>query len=428
MKHIQAASSSISRLSYKLASSYGEAAARAKFEGAQFLLDELHEVCGRKFRIMDTSQENSRGGSRARDHEIIKASIIGIVGNMLLVAFKLVIGFFSHSIAIILDGVNNATDALSSIITIVGTKLAARRPDRHHPFGYGRIEYLTSVVIAIIILVAGFLSLRESIQKIIDPGHPSYSAITITIIIVAIIAKVFLGICFNHYGKKTKSEALIASGIDSNYDAVLSAGTLVVAFAQNIWNLNIDGIVGLIISFVVLKAGFEVLRDALGPIIGLPESKKLVDSIVSYASSFSPVEGVHDVIMDDFDPNKVIGSMRIEVPDDMEAWRIHELTREISSGIAEKFGISMTIGIYATNRAGMFANMRASLDRIVNENANIRQVHGFYCDAQNKICYFDLVIAFNVNGESIKASVVDALKKAYPAYSFDVEIDRSLED
>lgn len=246
---------------------------------------------------MDTSQETSRGGSRARDHEIIKASIIGIVGNMLLVAFKLVIGFFSHSIAIILDGVNNATDALSSII-----------------------------------------------------------------------------------------------------------------------------------SFVVLKAGFEVLRDALGPIIGLPESKKLVDSIVSYASSFSPVEGVHDVIMDDFGPNKVIGSMRIEVPDDMEAWRIHELTREISSGIAEKFGISMTIGIYATNRAGMFANMRASLDRIVNENANIRQVHGFYCDAQNKICYFDLVIAFNVNGESIKASVVDALKKAYPAYSFDVEIDRSLED
>ena len=277
-------------------------------------------------------------------------------------------------------------------------------------------------------MVAGFLSLRESIQKIIDPGQPSYSAITITIIIVAIIAKVFLGICFNHYGKKTKSEALIASGIDSNYDAVLSAGTLVVAFAQNIWNLNIDGIVGLIISFVVLKAGFEVLRDALGPIIGLPESKKLVDSIVSYASSFSPVEGVHDVIMDDFGPNKVIGSMRIEVPDDMEAWRIHELTREISSCIAEKFGISMTIGIYATNRAGMFANMRASLDRIVNENANIRQVHGFYCDAQNKICYFDLVIAFNVNGESIKASVVDALKKEYPAYSFDVEIDRSLED
>lgn len=119
-----------------------------------------------------------------REREIVKASIYGIIGNALLVAFKMAVGFMSHSIAIILDGVNNATDALSSIVTIVGTKLAGRRPDRRHPFGYGRVEYLTSVVIAIIILVAGFISLRESIDKIIHPGTPSYSAITITVIVV----------------------------------------------------------------------------------------------------------------------------------------------------------------------------------------------------------------------------------------------------
>ena len=164
-----------------------------------------------------------------REREIVKASIYGIAGNALLVAFKMAVGFMSHSIAIILDGVNNATDALSSIVTIVGTKLAGRRPDRHHPFGYGRVEYLTSVVIAIIILVAGFISLRESIDKIIHPGTPSYSAITITVIVVAILAKIAIGIMFKRFGDKTNSEALIASGIDSNYDAVLSAGTLVVA-------------------------------------------------------------------------------------------------------------------------------------------------------------------------------------------------------
>jgi len=168
-----------------------------------------------------------------REREIVKASIYGIAGNALLVAFKMAVGFMSHSIAIILDGVNNATDALSSIVTIVGTKLAGRRPDRHHPFGYGRVEYLTSVVIAIIILVAGFISLRESIDKIIHPGTPSYSAITITVIVVAILAKIAIGIMFKRFGDKTNSEALIASGIDSNYDAVLSAGTLVVAAAQN---------------------------------------------------------------------------------------------------------------------------------------------------------------------------------------------------
>ena len=233
-----------------------------------------------------------------REREIVKASIYGIIGNALLVAFKMAVGFMSHSIAIILDGVNNATDALSSIVTIVGTKLAGRRPDRHHPFGYGRVEYLTSVVIAIIILVAGFISLRESIDKIIHPGTPSYSAITITVIVVAILAKIAIGIMFKRFGDKTNSEALIASGIDSNYDAVLSAGTLVVAAAQNFWNLNIDGAVGLIISLVVLKAGFEVLGDALSPLIGGPEDKKLVDDITAYANSFPDVRGTYDVVLD----------------------------------------------------------------------------------------------------------------------------------
>lgn len=220
-----------------------------------------------------------------REREIVKASVYGIIGNVLLVAFKMAVGFMSHSIAIILDGVNNATDALSSIVTIVGTKLAGRRPDRHHPFGYGRVEYLTSVVIAIIILVAGFISLRESIDKIIHPGAPSYSTITIIVIVVAILAKIAIGIMFKRFGDKTNSEALIASGIDSNYDAVLSAGTLVVAAAQNFWGLNIDGAVGLIISLVVLKAGFEVLGDALSPLIGGPEDKKLVDDIIAYTNS-----------------------------------------------------------------------------------------------------------------------------------------------
>ena len=221
-----------------------------------------------------------------REREIVKASVYGIIGNVLLVAFKMAVGFMSHSIAIILDGVNNATDALSSIVTIVGTKLAGRRPDRHHPFGYGRVEYLTSVVIAIIILVAGFISLRESIDKIIHPGAPSYSAITIIVIVVAILAKIAIGIMFKRFGDKTNSEALIASGIDSNYDAVLSAGTLVVAAAQNFWGLNIDGAVGLIISLVVLKAGFEVLGDALSPLIGGPEDKKLVDDITRLRQQF----------------------------------------------------------------------------------------------------------------------------------------------
>lgn len=362
-----------------------------------------------------------------REREIVKGSLIGIAGNMVLVAFKLAVGFASHSIAIVLDGVNNATDALSSIVTIVGTKLSMRQADRKHPFGYGRIEYLTSVVIAAIILAAGLISLKESVVKIIDPGAPSYSTVTIVVIVVAIIGKIALGVCFKHYGDKTKSEALIASGVDSNYDAVLSAGTLVVAFAQNIWNVNIDGIVGVVISLVVCKAGVEVLRDALGPIIGQPESAKLVDEVEKYALTFPDVQGVHDVVLDDFGPRETLGLVTVEVPDTMEARQIHGLTRGIAEGLKARFGIIAAVAIYAKNTTGRFAPMRQELSGVAAKDPSILQVHGFYVDEPEKVCYFDLVTDFKTDGAAIEKRVVDAMGKRYPGYSFNVQLERDYE-
>lgn len=362
-----------------------------------------------------------------REREIVKGSVIGIAGNMLLVAFKLVVGFASNSIAIILDGVNNATDALSSIVTIVGTKLAQRRPDAQHPFGYGRVEYLTSVIIAVIILVAGILSLRESILKIIHPGTPAYSTVTIIVIVVAIIAKVGLGLCFKRYGDKTRCEALIASGIDSNYDAVLSAGTLVVAFAQNLWNVNIDGIVGLIISLVVCKAGLEVLRDALHPIIGKPEDKTLVNSITDYVQSFPPVKGVCDIVLDDFGPHRLIGLLSIEVPDDMNARQIAMLTREISEGLQRKYGLIASVGISAENTTDRFAPMQDRLESIAEGKPEILGTHGFYVDEENKTCCFDLVVDFQADEEAVGRSVAEAMEADFPDYRFDVRTDADYE-
>lgn len=358
-----------------------------------------------------------------REHEIVKASVIGIAGNMLLVAFKMVIGFFSHSIAIILDGVNNATDALSSIITIVGTKVAGRPPDAKHPFGYGRIEYLTSVVIAVIILVAGALSLRESILKIIHPATPSYSTITITIIVVAILGKVALGIVFKRYGDKTSCEALIASGVDSNYDAVLSAGTLVVAFAQNLWNLNIDGAVGVVISLVVCKAGIEVLHDALAPIIGTPEDREHVANIKRYIRTFSNVCDVHNVVMDNFGPNKIIGSVYIDVPDDLTARQVGELTRSIAKGLQEKFNVELTVGIRTDNTTPEFAPMQKALEELAKKDEGVLNVHAFYVDPDTKTCYFDMVVKLKADGKKAKDELVTAMQKRYPGFSFDVQVE-----
>lgn len=362
-----------------------------------------------------------------RQREIVKASIVGIAGNMLLVAFKLVVGVAAHSIAIILDAVNNATDALSSVITIVGTKLAGRRPDHRHPFGYGRIEYLTSMIIAVIILVAGLISLRESILKIVHPAMPHYSATTITVIVVAILAKVAIGLYFKYEGDKTKSQALIASGIDSNYDAVLSGGTLVVAIAQNAWNINIDGIVGCVISLVVCKAGIDVLRDALGPIIGQREQDDYGRAVEGYVASFPGVLGAYDLILDDFGPNETIGSVHIEVADNMTARQIHELTHKIGRGLLEKYGIVATVGIYAANTTGTFAPMRQRLQELVNAQPAILQVHGFYGDPTDKTIYFDLVVDFKANPAAVQDAVVSALKADYPDYTFAVTLDADYE-
>lgn len=358
-----------------------------------------------------------------RDHEIVKASIIGIVGNTLLVVFKLIVGIASHSIAIILDGVNNATDSLSSIVTIVGTKLAGRRPDKDHPFGYGRIEYLTSVVIALIILVAGVVSLRESVLKIIHPGTPSYSVITIVVIVVAIVAKIGLGIIFHRYGKKTESGALIASGIDSNYDALLSGGTLVVALFQNVWNINIDGAVGVIISLVVCKAGIDVLRDALAPIIGTAEDRDVVNAIKKYVSTFPKVADVQDVVFDNFGRTLTIGSAHITVPDDMTAQEASELTREIAKGIQQKFDMVFTIGIYAENRTGRYATMHAKLDEIAKADPDVLGVHAFYVHSKTRTCSFDLVVEIQSDAQAVTERVVQKMKEAYPAFTFDVQTD-----
>lgn len=362
-----------------------------------------------------------------REKEIVKASVVGIAGNMLLVVFKMIVGVMSNSIAIILDGVNNATDALSSIITIVGTKLAGRKPDRRHPFGFGRIEYLTSVIIAVIILVAGLVSLRESIDKILHPAVTNYSTITIIVIVVAILAKIAIGIYFKRAGDRTNSKALVASGIDSNYDAVLSAGTLVVAFAQILWNINIDGIVGVIISLVVCKAGIEVLVDALGPIIGVREDDEFGRNIEAYVCSFPGVRGAYDLILDNFGPNEIIGSVHIEVPDSMNASQIHELTRKISMGLYEKFNVVATVGIYAENTTGKFGPMRSYLNELAEAEPKVLQTHGFYVDEAEKIIYFDLVVDFSADPEPIRDRVVKAMQERFPDYTCDVIVDADYE-
>ncbi len=371
---------------------------------------------------------SAAGDDMDRCKGIVKASFVGIGGNMLLVVFKLIVGIAANSIAIILDAVNNASDALSSIITIIGTKLAQRKPDHKHPFGYGRVEYLTSMIIAVIILAAGVISARESIVKMLHPGNTNYTYITVIVVVVAIFGKILIGIYLGRAGKRYESQALTASAIDSNYDAVISGGTLIAALVAIFWNIDIDGIVGLVISVFVLKAGIDILMNALNPIIGERESTKYCKEIKDFIGGYSEVHGTYDLILDDFGPNTIIGSVHIEVDDDMSAGRIHELTRSISEAIYKKFNICLTIGVYATNRSSVYAPIKQCLLNTVEQFPEILNVHGFYVDSRIHQVDFDLVIDFKCDAEKIRDSVVKKMREKFPQYRYNVVIDADYSD
>ena len=266
----------------------------------------------------------------SRNKVIVRTSIIGILVNVALAAFKAVIGMLSNSIAITLDAVNNISDAGSSIITIVGTKLAGKEPDRKHPFGYGRIEYLSAMIIAVIVLYAGFTSLEESVKKIIHPEASDYSAVALVIIAVAVVAKIMLGSFFKSTGKKVNSDSLVNSGQDATMDSVISASTLLAAVVYLIFHVSLEAWLGAIISVVIMKSGIDMLRETIGKLLGTGADPELVKKVKATVNSFDEVHGAYDLILHDYGPDRYNGSIHIEVPDTLTADEIDELIRKIA--------------------------------------------------------------------------------------------------
>ena len=217
----------------------------------------------------------------SRDKTIVKTGIIGIVANAILAAIKAVVGFASGSIAIILDAVNNLSDALSSVITIVGIKIAGKSPDKEHPFGYGRVEYLTAIVIGVIILYTGGTSVVESAKKIISPSTPNYDTISL----------VLIGLYTQRVGQRVNSDSLIASGVDAKFDALISLSTLLAALVFVFFGVSLEAYLGVAISLLLIKAALEILRDAIDKILGARMPSGDSSEIYECIGSFDGVLG-----------------------------------------------------------------------------------------------------------------------------------------
>ena len=364
-----------------------------------------------------------------RNKVIIKTSILGILVNIVLVIFKATIGFIVNSIAIILDAVNNLTDALSSVITIVGTKLSNKAPDKKHPYGYGRIEYFTSVIISAIVLFAGITAGKESIMKIISPEETDYSVISLVIIAVAVVVKFVFGRYVKKVGEKVNSGSLIASGQDASMDSFLSFTTLVAALINYIWHLNLEGYLGAIIAVIIIKSAIEMLQETVDSMLGERADKELSQKLKNRITSFEQVQGAYDLNMHNYGPSKIVASIHIQVRNDMTAEEIHILTREIEYAIFEEFGIALTIGIYAANDTGEFGEIKKALGTILKEYASVLQVHGFYVDKAKSNVYFDLILDFEEeNKEKIKNEIIQKLGEKYPNYHYNVILDSDISD
>ncbi|MBQ8136434.1 MAG: cation transporter [Clostridia bacterium] len=365
-----------------------------------------------------------------RERTIVRTSVIGIAANILLAAFKAVIGFVSNSIAVTLDAVNNLSDALSSIITIIGAKLGGKAPDRKHPLGHGRIEYLSSMIVSGIVLYAGITALIESIRKIFHPEEPDYAIVSLIIIAVAVVVKIVLGRYVKKQGEKVNSGALIASGSDASFDAILSASVLASAILYMTTHVSVEAYVGAVIAIMIIKAGIEMMSETLNDILGHRADEETTHKIKEILTEEPQVRGAYDLFMVDYGPNKNLASVHLELPETMTVDEVDKLTRRLEFKVFKETGVILiAVGVYAFNTTDAeVAAIRSKIESLVLAHEWVLQMHGFYAEREEKRIRFDVVLSFDIGRKDAMEILQREVQEAYPDYEFMIVPDVDISD
>ena len=366
-----------------------------------------------------------------REKVIVRTGVIGIAANLLLSGFKAAVGLISGSVAILLDAVNNLTDAISSLVTVAGAKLSGKAPDKKHPLGHGRAEYLSAMIVAVIVLYAGVTALVESIKKIVHPEDVNYGTAALVIVSAAIVVKIVLGLYFRLMGKKADSDALKASGADALFDAVISASTLLAAVLYLTLGWRLEAYLAALISLVIIRSGVGMLRGTVSQILGERIDRSVTEAVRAAVLDFPEVGGVHDLILHSYGPTMLIGSLHIEVPDGMTAAELDTLERDIAHAVYRKTQVVITgISVYAANTGDAGINaMQDAVRRLADENRAVLQIHGFYVNKQEKTLTFDAVLDFDVpDRDAAAAELKTAVEALYPDYKVHMTLDSDISD
>lgn len=362
-----------------------------------------------------------------RQRQIVRTGLIGVGTNAAVASAKAIVGAAAGSAAIMLDAVNNLTDALSSIVTIIGIKLANRPADDQHPFGHGRVEYFAAIIVAAIVLVAGSTALVEAVKGILHPETQTYTTLGLIIIGVTIVVKLLLGLYTRRMGKRTKSDSLIASGTDCMFDSIVSTSTLVSAALMLLFGWKLDSWLAAAIAILILKTGIEIILSPINELLGIRADATLTNDIKRSVREIPEVRGAYDVVLHNYGPTQLIGALHVEVADTLSAADLHHLTRRIQQKVRNEFGIFVTVGFYAHNAPGTPA---AAEEQRIRDHVmamdGVLGMHGFYLSAEDRLLSFDVVYSFHLKQPvTLRQNILTWLEADYAGYDITIGLDRN---
>lgn len=357
----------------------------------------------------------------SREGTAVTVSGLNILVNLIFAAIKVVIGLAVSSIAIVSEGVNNATDSATSLITIVGTKLSAKHPTEKHPFGFGRIEYLTSLLISVLILFTGAELMESSVKRIFEPQEMSISYVTMAIIAVSALVKLALGLYTIKEGRRVDSSSLVALGTECRSDSVVSVITLVTALVFLVFHVSLDAYAGIIMSLIVLKAGFEVLKETLSDILGQAGEKELAQELYCIIRAEPLVLNAADMMLHNYGPDAYSGSVNVEIDHSKTVGEVYAALHELQLRIMHEKHITMVFGIYAVDRDhAQIRQLREQVAAFVRQQEHVTSYHALYIHPNGKDLYVDLVVDYDL-------ADWEALRKEFTAYMAELYPDKHLE-
>lgn len=355
-----------------------------------------------------------------RDTVIVRTSLVGVAVNLVLAGIKAAVGLAAHSIAVVLDAVNNLSDALSSVITIVGTRLSGKLPDKKHPLGYGRVEYLSATVVAALVLYAGLTALYESVKRIAAPETSAYTVVSLVMIGLAVAAKLVLGRYVKKQGEAVGSDSLRASGTDALSDAILSASVLACALIQTLTGLSLEAYVGAVIAVFIIRAGIGIIRETISEILGQRTDTELSQRVKELVCREDGVYGAYDLFLNNYGPGRYYGSVNIEVADSAAAAEIDRMARHIKGRVYHKTGVTLTgIGVYSRNTTDpAIVRLREEIERCVLARDEVLQVYGFDFPEGGSEVHFYVVLNFGLDYKTELAKITADLNALYPGVRF----------